>query len=444
MSLTNRVGLVAGAATLAITGAGFGISQDAHNDTMAEIAAMKEEIAALRAQTGDNWLTAQRASEIRGLVQDVLADADTRSSLQGSGMTAGWDRGFFLASPDGNYRLRVQGQIQFRYAMNFRDSDDSIDSTTHGFENRRTKLNFSGNVIDRTWQYRVQGAFNRGSNGQFRLEDAWLRKNFDNGLYARAGQFKGPLLREELVSSQQQLAVERSLINNVFTQGFSQGVEIGWAGDNIRGSAMFHDGLRNPNSPALEQSTEWGFMARGEFLLAGTWGQFSDFTSWNGESFGALIGAAINWQRDEFGLSGVPAGGKTAPLTVTVDGQVEFGGANLYGAFIYRDTDTENSGSSDQIAFLVQGGVFVIPESVEIFGRYEWGDLDTTGQKDLSVLTFGVNWYFAKHAAKWTTDIGYSFNTITSGWSNSGAAWLTDAGDGDDQVVIRSQFQVLF
>jgi hypothetical protein len=31
------------------------------------------------------WLTEQRAAEIRGIVTDVLADADTRSSLQGSG-----------------------------------------------------------------------------------------------------------------------------------------------------------------------------------------------------------------------------------------------------------------------------------------------------------------------------------------------------------------------
>jgi len=443
MSLTKHVGLFAGAATLAITGAGFGTSQDAQNQTMAEIETLRAEVAALRAQSGDNWLTETRAAEIRGLVQDVLADADTRSSLQGSGMTAGWDNGFFLASPDGNYRLRVQGQIQFRYAINFRDSDDSIDSTTKGFENRRTKLNFTGNIVDRSWQYRVQGAFNR-NGGDFRLEDAWLRKNFDNGLYVRAGQFKGPLLREELVSSQRQLTVERSLINNVFTQSFSQGVEVGWAGDMIRGSAMFHDGIRSPNTPALNPSTEWGFMARAEVLLAGDWGQFRDFTSWNGESFGAMVGAAINWQRDEFGQSGVPAGGKTAPLTVTVDGSLEFGGANLYGAFIYRDTDTENSGSSDQLAFLVQGGFFIMPDSVELFGRYEWGDLDTTDQKDLSLLTFGVNWYFAKHAAKWTTDFGYSFNSITSGWSNSGAAWLTDPTDGDDQFVIRSQFQVTF
>src|SRR5262245_21772649 len=42
---------------------------------------MKGEIDELRSQTGDNWLTEKRADEIRGLVQDVLADADSRASL---------------------------------------------------------------------------------------------------------------------------------------------------------------------------------------------------------------------------------------------------------------------------------------------------------------------------------------------------------------------------
>jgi hypothetical protein len=46
------------------------------------------EIAAIRNENGDKWLTQQRAQEIRELVNDVLADSETRSSLQGSPLTA--------------------------------------------------------------------------------------------------------------------------------------------------------------------------------------------------------------------------------------------------------------------------------------------------------------------------------------------------------------------
>ena len=69
----------------------------------------------LEAADGELWLTEQRAGEIRGIVQDVLADADSRASLQDSGITAGWNDGFFLQSPDGRFRLNVGGMLQVRY-----------------------------------------------------------------------------------------------------------------------------------------------------------------------------------------------------------------------------------------------------------------------------------------------------------------------------------------
>ena len=59
--------------------------------------AMREEIDELRAATRDDWLTERRADEIRGIVQDVLADADTRASFQTDGLIAGWSDQFFLA-----------------------------------------------------------------------------------------------------------------------------------------------------------------------------------------------------------------------------------------------------------------------------------------------------------------------------------------------------------
>jgi len=61
--------------------------------------------------------------EVRALVAEMLADADTRSSLLMSGGNAGHDGKFFLADTDGNFRLNVGGQVQFRYIANFGDSN---------------------------------------------------------------------------------------------------------------------------------------------------------------------------------------------------------------------------------------------------------------------------------------------------------------------------------
>ncbi|MHC4430171.1 MAG: coiled-coil domain-containing protein, partial [Planctomycetota bacterium] len=167
----------------------------------ADIAALQEEVARLRAENGEDWLTEQRASEIRAMVHDVLADADTRASTL-QGMTAGWDDGFFLASADGNFRLNLHGQMQVRYVFNHADGSTSGDSTRHGFENTRTKMWIDGNVVDPTWVYKVEVNFNEDGGGGFVLEDAYIAKVFDDsGWMVVAGQFKVPMLREEGVYS---------------------------------------------------------------------------------------------------------------------------------------------------------------------------------------------------------------------------------------------------
>ena len=55
------------------------------------------------------------------MVQDVLADADTRASLLQNGAMAGYNGGFFIGSTDGDFSLKINGQVQSRYVHNNRD-----------------------------------------------------------------------------------------------------------------------------------------------------------------------------------------------------------------------------------------------------------------------------------------------------------------------------------
>ena len=100
-----------------------------------ENAKMKLDMDELRAASSDDWLTEQRAEEIRGLVTDVLADADVRANLQGAGMTAGWSEHFFLASSDGRFKLELGGLLQVRYMLSWaNDPVNDTDRTRGGFE----------------------------------------------------------------------------------------------------------------------------------------------------------------------------------------------------------------------------------------------------------------------------------------------------------------------
>ena len=405
---------------------------------MARVDVLRAKVATLRTAwpTEEDWLTEQRADEIHNLVHDVLADADTRTNMLQSGLRTGRDKSFFLTNADNTFRLEIAGHVQVRFAYNGQ-SGGPIDDHRWGFENRRTKLKFEGHVLDESWTFQVIGAF-LGIGGTFFLDTGYITKTFDNGVAVRVGQFKPPFLREALISSSRQLAVERSLVNGEFDQGRAQGIEIGYKNDVFGIKGMYHDGFRSRGTAALAETTEFAFTARAEWLAAGSWNQFKDFTSWSGDELGVLIGGAIHYEKDEYGTA---AGPENATFSWTVDGSVEFGGAHLYGAVVGRHLDVAGA---DQVGVVVQGGMFFVPGDWELFARYELADLDIAGSENLNVVTVGVNRYFARHGLKWTTDVGIAFDTIDSAFAPLGAGWRTDTVGEDSQIVIRSQLQLLF
>lgn len=429
--------------------------------------ALRGEVTELRAESGDNWITEERASQIRALVQDVLADADGRASLQSSAMTAGWDNGFFLSSPDGRFRLAIDGEIQFRYIFNYREQENIVDNTDryqHGFENTRTRLTFRGHIFDRSLQYLVRGGFSRAggdtpnqgqvSGGDFQLYDAWFRWQFVEDWSIRAGQFKLPFNREELVWSANQLAIERSLVNQSLNVGRSQGVELEYRGDWIGWQLAFSDGgtdnllggigqLINTfpaNTPWSIPEAEFAFTSRLEFLVAGEWQQFKQLTSPPGDPFGLLVGGAIHWQENEFGTTDADV----TWVNSTIDVSAAFGGLNLFGAFIWS-YDDGNFGVFNIWGLVAQAGFYIAPK-LELYARWEFGHIDPSEAPieppDLSVATMGVNWYIDGQDVKWSLDVGVGLDDVSQFWASDIAGWRPSATTGE--VVVRTQFQLLF
>ena len=315
--------LIAGLALPAIAGN----QQDAE---IAELRSMVEvlrgEVDVLRTEDSDQWMSAQRSEQIRGIVQDVLADADTRASLQGTGATSGYNGGFFMKSADGNWKLKINGQIQSRFMYNHASGQ----ANDYGFELRRLKLKFSGHIVDPSWNYKITIINQRdtqGSNGNSNtmyVEDAWLSKSFDDGYYFKAGQFKAPFLREELVSSSAQLTVERSMINNQFTYGWTQGIEFGSKGDDVWWRAMFLEGPNSANTQSQGLANDAASVAaRIDWRLDGDWKDWKTLTGYGAKSDTyAFVGAAFQWfHRSDRNANPVEYGGwdGNRSLGLTVD-----------------------------------------------------------------------------------------------------------------------------
>jgi hypothetical protein len=514
MSLTKFVGLLAGTA---LAGSAFAASVDGGTDAMTEIASLKKEIAELKAANGDKWLTEQRETEIRAVVQDVLADADTRSSLQAAQATSGYNNGFFISSPDGNFKLQMNGQLQTRWAYNWlstRDMNNSQISTTgattgtgfnsagiskaaYGFEVRRAKLEFGGHIADPSWQYAVTLAYQQFFNGNVQstnstdfagggggLENAYVKKDLGNGFSVQVGQFKSPFLREWLVSSKYQLAVERSLVSTLFSTGWTQGIQANWNNDMLRVMASYNDGANNANLGSISGTsvdgangnsgvgfTQWAFTGRVEAMLSGNWAQFDNLTSMRGEGSGILVGGGINWQRG--GQQGAEPYASNTPANANADGEFfswtidatwDLGGANLYGAWVMNSSYSLPAGQGDinSYGIVLQGGYF-ITDAIELFARWEWmstqnkntnlaGDnvSDNTPNSAFvnNIGTLGANWYISKNV-KMTTDFGVSWNPVTFqtglfGQNIAGADYRTEGSNGGGQIVFRTQLQLLF
>ena len=447
---------------------------------------LRTEVDVLRAETSDDWLTEQRSQQIRGLVQDVLADADTRASLQGDGATSGYDKGFFIRSADGKWAMKINGRIQARFMYN----DAAGQTSDYGFEIRRFKIGFQGHIMDPSWTYKMSFINQRDSQGTassgFYAEDAWLRKTTQSGVYLQVGQFKAPLLREELVSSSAQLSVERSMLNNQFTYGWTQGAEIGQKGESLWWRAMITDGPNEANQQSQGFSDTVSLVARADVRLAGDWSNWKTFTGRDAPGeFYAFIGAAFQWfnnsargfdgaappvalNHSEYGgYSGVRSYG------VTVDGSLGGEGWTAYGAFMWADNgETVDSngvaiGGNTAWGVLAQAG-FLVQKNVQLFGRYEYGHIGDYaafapvtqgGNGRLSVLSVGANvWLAPGRTLKWTTDFGYAFDTLNSGpstngspnpgpnadYTSSGNGWRSDVNSNNGQWLVRTQLQMMF
>lgn len=414
---------------------------------------MRGEIDDLHAKTEDNWLTEERAEQIKALVTDVLADADTRASMQ-DGLQAGWSEHFFLASADGRFKLVMEGLMQVRWNWAYQDLENA-DNYRYGFENTRTYLTFRGHVFSPDLQYLVRGNFNP-NGGTEGLLDAWIRYNMTDHWSVRFGQFKLPFMREELVYEGYQQAVERSLINFVNSAGRSQGVELTYGADYDRISAVYSDGSSSPlgglnpnraNTPWNAEDTEWAVTARYEHLFAGTWSQFTDFTSPVGDEFGLMLGIAFQGQASE---SGTPSffGADTSIYGYTADVSAEFGGANAFASWVHNYVDSPNA-IVNFYGLVLQAGFYFTPKW-ELFGRFEWGWFDvasgTASFEDLILPTIGVTYYIEGQDVKWTTDFGYGINPVENPYvqGNDISGWRRDPTDVDAQMVFRTQFQLLW
>ncbi|MEM1026980.1 MAG: porin [Planctomycetota bacterium] len=399
-----------------------------------ELDALRREVTQLRQQLPVTWMDEAREAELRTLVEDVVSDASTRTAFQDAGLGAGYDGKNFFLEGDG-FRLNVSGQIQFRYVHNSDGGASSVSDDADGFELRRTKVQFKGNLGDPKISYVVRLASSR-SSANTSLEEAAIGYKFDNGVQLAAGKKKLPFLRQELLSSTRQLAVDRGLGTEYFTLNFAEQLQtVIPIGKQIRATLAYSDGGVSESSAALADTVKYAFTGRVDAAILGDFADGKDLRPRKDESEALLLGAALHAEEGEATDAEtlawtLDAMGKTGPLT----GMAAYMGGRDEGA------DVTVHGLTAEV------GYAFIP-MYQPFVRYD--GLWEEGEGDLQALTMGGNAYLGGHAAKLTADVVWVFAGdaiapiagLNSSPTNSGIGLVSGQGE---QLAVRAQFQLLF
>lgn len=430
----------------------MGLAGVVNADDASRLAQLEAEVAALRSQQNEGWLNQRRSEEIKGLIQEVLSDADTRASLMAEGAVAGHDgKNFFLSSVDGSQRLNFWGQIQFRYLYNF-ENDNDDDKEDEGFSVRRAKLGFNGHVTaGRKWDYEIILALDRGDGNTF-FEDVKFGTQLSDAFRIDAGKFKLPFLREELTSSKRGLAVERSVTNEFFTLNRAEQIQLSYKSDMLKAAVSVSDGANSEFSDIGADTTEFSATARVDVKLSGDWNQAADFTSWSGEPLAIFLGGAVHTEWGDAANGGT----NNSCVGWTFDGSIETNGFGLFGSFTGQFVDPD-AGSTQKFYGLVVQGSYNFQDKFEPFGRFEylWED-DDVSEADAMIVTFGLNYYIKGHDAKVTIDLlwvisvdedeAFTGNPFGADAIGEGTGLGFSAGDihTEDSAILRIQFQLLF
>jgi hypothetical protein len=400
---------------------------------------------------------AQADDEVRAIVAEMLADAETRTSLLADG-NAGHDGSKFFLAGDG-YKLTIGGHMQFRYTANFRDDSPTGDDFSSGFTNRRLKLDINS-VLPGGWETYFTARLRSG--GELEAEIAAVAKKWGDGWQFRGGQFRFHIVREETMADRRMVALERSIPTFAYAQGYPQGVELSKTNESTRWFVAFGDGLKSDNTDLLDKEDTSKFVVskEAEYAFSGRFdavvGQDADFKRFDemnprrGKGTGALVGGAVHWQQSP--NTAAPTDRDRDTLLYTADALVHGDGWTIFGAFIGRYTETRSSSADSD--FNDFGATVLaawnVAEKWDLYARWEALYVDSArGQlgTNFNFLTFGASHSFAGHAAKVTGDVLWALDDTTGlrtlGLLPSSGIGLSGQGE-ENEVAIRVQFQMLF
>lgn len=348
--------------------------------------------------------------------------------------------GLELRDADDDFRLRIGGRVQFRYASPF--EDDPLDPEEIGRERqtltriRRARFRASGHLFSPKLTF----------NYQYDLVNTWLldaRLNYEvrPWLQFRAGQWKAEYNRERVASSSEQQMVERSIVNRVFTIDRQVGAMVhGRLGEGRQLDSTYWVGVFNGGGRSRgndDRRPLW--VARYQWNVAGGGLGFAAVDFERTRTVRAIVAVAASGNQSAYSRFSSDGGGQVEDLPEGVAGQysmsqwvaegaLKWAGVSVQHEFHWKRVANRFTGTARQLnGGYVQGGFFphevwrLVPRPLELTARFASVDPDVEGINDQrEELAVGANWFLNEHRNKFSMDATrLRFDTLQGGRAES-------------------------
>jgi len=345
------------------------------------------------------------------------------------GVTIGYgDKGFELATANGDYRLQIQSRFQFRYATPY-DTDpitlsDFDKEAQNIFRVNRARLKVGGNAfapwVKYFWEYELAAS---------NLLDFRLMLEPSPYLRLKVGQWKAHFNRERVISSGQQQMADRSLINRPFTIDRQQGVSL-YGRIALGGAADFSYWLSvlmgAGRGARTNDDNHLMYLARLQWNFLGRELGFQGSDTKSREQAAGLVALAAVTNRSPYTRFSQDGGGQLDGFAPGSAGQYRVQQALVETALMVRGFSWQHeshwkevrdhaSGAVTTLAGnYIQLGYFFatilewVPPELEVAFRHALYTPDLRQEENLEhEYSLAVNWFFSDHRNKLTAEFGF-------------------------------------
>ncbi len=375
-------------------------------------------------------------------VSDLPPPVDTPApeapKADGKAISAKYDKGLTFETADGDYELKLGIRSQFRIEAARPDEDETEFATR--FSVPRLRLQLEGHAYGEANAYKVE--FDMANKGFALLKDFFIDHAFAKDLHVRAGQWKRPFNRQEMVSDFGSEFLERSLANEFAGAGRDLGVAVHNNYEKSPEGLEWAFGIFNAASEkaAIKTTCVPGMMPTDPpVCTSGTPSNVpSDFgpaivvhAGWNhggikGYSEGDLEGGplryavGLSYRMNPRDFDKDANDDLTIEHAVALDTMVKVEGLGISGAVILK-----KDGQADaEIGFYGQVGYMLMPK--KLLGAVRFAQVPEDDEQRHEILG-GVDWFFHGHNLKLMADGGVIHTT----------------GADTNDVQIRAQLQAV-